>query len=144
MITSYVADNVGKGFFERLKEITKQNILSDCCNGTDNVTIDLPFENHFFYYVHACKMEKFYIINYLEEKGIHVFNNTLHFATESQMLKDMFKAYNIKMESSYMKHFTCTTKQILDYHEDLNITKEDLKLSLMDYDIKSKTYDTSF
>ena len=34
IIPTYVADNFGKDFLERLKEMTKQNILSDFgCNG---------------------------------------------------------------------------------------------------------------
>ena len=101
-----------KVFFERLKDMAKQKILSDCSNGLDKGTIYLPFSNHFFYHVHACKMEQFYTIDYLEEKDINVFNNTLHYATESQMVKDLLKAYNIKTESSYLNHATCTRKEI--------------------------------
>lgn len=82
----------------------------------------------FFYHVHACKMEKYYLIDYLEENDINVSNNTLHYATESQMVKDLFDAYNIETESSYLNHVTCTRKEILAYREDLDITKEDLKI----------------
>ena len=87
----------------------------------------LPFNNHIFYHVHACKMDKYYIIDYLEEKDINISNNTLHYAAESQMVKDLFDAYNIETESSYLNHVTRIRKEILAYRGDLDLTK-DLKI----------------
>ena len=130
MIPSYVADNFGKGFFERLKDMVVQNILSDCSDGTNKGKIYLPFNNHIFYYVHACEMQEYYSIDYLEENDINVSNNTLHYATESNMLNDLFDAYGIETESSYLNHVTCTRKEILAYREDLEITQSDLKIIL--------------
>ena len=46
------------------------------------------------------------------------------------MLKDLVKAYDIKMGSSHMNHVTCTRKEVLAYQEDINIAKDDLKIIL--------------
>ena len=75
-------------------------------------------------------MEEYYSIDYLEENDINVSNNTLHYATESNMLNDLFDAYGIETESSYLNHVTCTRKEILAYREDLEITQSDLKIIL--------------
>ena len=75
-------------------------------------------------------MNKLYTIYYLVENEINAFNNTLHFASESQMLKDLINAYKIKIESSHMNHVTCARKEILAYREDIDITKADLKIVL--------------
>ena len=49
MFPAYVAENFGMGFFERLKDMAKANILSDYRNdGRGYGTIYLPFNYHFF------------------------------------------------------------------------------------------------
>ena len=75
-------------------------------------------------------MNKFYTIDYLVKNKINVFNNTFHFPLESQILKDLVEAYIIGMETPHINNVTCARKEILAYREDIDITKDDLKIIL--------------
>ena len=137
MIPSYVRSQFTKSFFTCLKDMARLNILNDITDNTDNTdrergigSIFLPFNDHFFYYVHVYKMIEYYSIDYLPEERVNFRNNTLHAVTDSNLFKKLAELHKIELEVDHARNVTCKRNQILDYRTNLEITKDDLSAEL--------------
>ncbi len=129
MIPAYVADNFGRQFFENLKKMAEEHILSDYVQDDllNHGTVYLPFNDHFFYHVHVNRMITHYNISYLTHFDIRRNNNTLHYASESDTLKNLASIYNVHLEHGHLQHITATGRQLLDYNTNLGITREEMQ-----------------
>ena len=115
MQNAYVAANFTKSFFSALKDMARKDILCDADESVHNHgRIYLPFNAHSFYFIHAYKFNKDFYISYLVNDDINWFNNTLHYATENNLFKDLVKIHKIELETDHISNVRCTKKEILD------------------------------
>ena len=134
MIPSYVRSQFTKSFFTCLKDMARLNILNDNTDDPNRNrsmgSIFLPFNDHFFYYVHVYKMTEYYTIEYLPQEKVNYMNNTLHAVTDSNLFKKLAQLHKLELEKDHARNVTCKRNQILDYLTNIEITKEDLSAEL--------------